>query len=131
MPYSFDYDPADKILAARVSGYVNRELIHEFYREATALIAVTDLRGSFVDLSKVVTFDVSADEIHELATFPPADPLQARPRVCIAPLDRVYGLVRMFGIWGEATRPNFHVVRTFREAYAILQLANPKFYPRE
>jgi len=131
MPYHFEYDPTAKILAARIDGDVTIELIHEFYRTATGVVAVTDIRGSVVDFSKVLIFEVAAEDVRELATWAPVDPVIGRPRVCVAPMDRVYGLVRMFGIWGEATRPNFHVVRTFREAYAILQIVNPKFYLRE
>jgi hypothetical protein len=131
VPYHFEYDSTDKILMVRFDGSVAIELIQDFYRAATALIELTDMRGSVVDFSRVVAFEVSVDEIRELAMWPPADPVTARPRVVVAPMDRVFGLVRMFGIWGEGTRPNFHVVRTFREAYAILRVVNPRFFPRE
>ena len=131
MPYHFEYDSHDKVLMARFDGNVTLELIHDFYRAATALIAVTDLRGSMVDFSRVLAFEISADDMRELAMWPPADPVTARPRVVVAPADRVFGMARMFGIWGEGTRPSFHVVRTFREAFAILRVVSPKFLPRE
>ena len=76
-------------------------------------------------------FEITAEDMRKLAMWPPVDPVVARPKVVVAPADRVFGMPRMFGMWGEGTRPNFHVVRTFREAFAILRVVNPKFLPRE
>jgi len=47
----------------------------------------------------------------------------------VAPADDVFGLTRLFGIAGEATRPNYHVVRSEREAWAILGVQKPEFRP--
>jgi hypothetical protein len=38
-------------------------------------------------------------------------------------------MMRMFQIEGEAMRPNIHVVRTEREAWAILSVEKPRFEP--
>jgi len=38
-------------------------------------------------------------------------------------------MMRMFELHGEATRPNFYVVREEREAWAILGIQNPRFDP--
>jgi hypothetical protein len=56
-------------------------------------------------------------------------PHPALPRVIIAPSADFYGLARMFEIQAEATRPNLHVVRSEREALAILAVQDPHFDP--
>jgi hypothetical protein len=43
----------------------------------------------------------------------------------------MFGLARMFEMEGEEARPNLHVVRTEREAFAILGIITPKFGPIE
>jgi hypothetical protein len=36
-------------------------------------------------------------------------------------------MARMFELQGQETRPNLHVVRTEKEAWAILGVSKPKF----
>jgi hypothetical protein len=54
-----------------------------------------------------------------------------RPRVVIAPTDYKFGIARIFEIEGEPTRPSLHVVRSVREAWAILglEMKEAKFEP--
>ena len=44
----------------------------------------------------------------------------------VAPSDKVFGLARMFELQGEGTRANLHVVRTMKEALAILGVQAPE-----
>ena len=129
MPYHFEYDSQNKILMAKFEGQVTDGLIKDYYQACTSQVAVTDLRGSLTDFSNAASFDVSAETIREIAALAPADPIASRPRVVVAPASHIFGFARMFGILGEATRPNFHVVRTLREAYALLGIASPQFKP--
>jgi hypothetical protein len=39
----------------------------------------------------------------------------------------MFGMARMFELEGGETRPNLHVVRSEREAFAILGIIKPKF----
>lgn len=50
-------------------------------------------------------------------------------RIVIASSPDIYGMMRMFEIEGEEKRPNFHVVRTQREAWGILAVQKPRFTP--
>jgi hypothetical protein len=50
-------------------------------------------------------------------------------RCVVTPSDKVFGLARMFELQGEGTRANLHVVRTMKEALAILGVQEPKFDP--
>ena len=129
MPYHFEYDSQHKILMAKFEGQVTDGLVRDFYREFGSRMAATDLRGHFVDLSDTTSFDVSADTVRAIAALAPVDPIPSRPGVVVAPAADVFGFARMYQILGEATRPNLHVVRTLREAYALLAIASPQFKP--
>lgn len=103
----------------------------EFYGAAACALRDTNPRGSFTDFSGVSSFEVSPEAIRALAARAPADPLASRPRAIVAPTAQIFGLARMFELSGDATRPNLHVVRTTREAYALLGVTEPHFEPIE
>lgn len=129
MPYHFEYDSQSKILMAKFEGQVTEELIRDCYQAWKSLIAVTDLRGNLADLSNVASFEVSPEAIRVIAALAPVDPIASRPRVVVAPESHIFGFARMFEVFGEATRPNLHAVRTLREAYALLGITSPQFKP--
>ncbi len=52
-----------------------------------------------------------------------------RQRVLVAPQIHVYGLVRMFQIMSEDSRPLLHVARTLDDAFAALGVQSPHFEP--
>jgi hypothetical protein len=52
-----------------------------------------------------------------------------RPRVIVAPEERVFELARMYQILAENTRPALTVVRTMHEAFAELDLQSPHSEP--
>ena len=79
-----------------------------------------------VDLSGVTKFEVSGNAIRELTRSAPAIPA-GHMRVVVAPKDSLYGMVRIFQILGELTRPDIHVVRTLEEAYRLLRVESPEF----
>ena len=78
-------------------------------------------------MSGVTSLEVSSQTIRELAKSPPAIPNAARLRVLIATSPPVYGVARMFELQGQDTRPNFHVVSSEKEAFAILGIQEAKF----
>ena len=80
-------------------------------------------------MSAVTSFEVSSKLIHDLANSLPILANPSSTRVVIAPSPAAFGLARMFEIVGESTRPNFHVVRTSKEAFAILGVLEPQFKP--
>ena len=132
MSYKFDYDSAHGILRTRFSGEVDNQELVEFYRAAGRNVALTAPLIGLTDFSAVTRFDVSAETVRQLAKSAPAMPQTERPRIIVAPADRVFGLARIFEIEGEVTRPNVHVVRTLAEAYAILGIAEePSYTPVE
>jgi hypothetical protein len=54
---------------------------------------------------------------------------ESRPRFIVAPQTHAFGLMRMFQIVGDATRPELRVVRSLDEALAALNITSPHFEP--
>jgi hypothetical protein len=127
MPYHFEYDSANRVLRGALEGNIADEELREFYRVAAEYSAFTDSLDSVMDMSSIASFDVSPQTIRELASLPPAIVDPSRPRCIIAASAQVFGMARMFELQGQATRPNLHVVRTQKEAWAILGVSKPKF----
>ncbi len=120
MGFVFDFDPTHQILRSRFSGRVTDEDLLNHQRVGLLLVTSLDPRFAIIDLSGADPFEVTSDGMRKLAKLPPAMPKVDRPRVVIAPSDYTFGMARIFEIEGEATRPNLHVVRSAKEAFAIL-----------
>jgi hypothetical protein len=130
MAFRFEFDSIHRVLRIKFSETVTNEDLIYFYRMSTLLVESLDPLSAIIDFAAVTSFESSADFMRNLAALPPAMPKQERPRVVIAPADHVFGLARLFGTAGEATRPSFHVVRTEQQAWAILGIQEePEFKP--
>jgi len=127
MPYTFDFDLTNGILRCRLGGQVTEKVLIEYFRTGAQHAIRTHPTAGVVDLSEVTSFEVSARLIEKLAQSPPVLPDPNLRRVIIAPSPEVYGLMRMFEIEGEPTRPGIHVVHTEQEAWAILSVQQPRF----
>ena len=129
MSYQFEVDQTNKIACCRFSGVLTDEELKECYEVASAITAQTDPRAGLMDFSAVTSVKVSRATILELANSSPIMPDPERIRVIIAEPLHIYGLARMFALVGQYTRPNLHVVRSEKQAYAILGVRNPRFEP--
>jgi len=129
MPYTFDFDLTNGILRCRLSGRVTDEVLKDFFRIGAQHAIRTHPTAGVVDLSEATSFEVSPQMIEKLAKSTPVLPDPNLRRVVIAPSPEVYGMMRMFEIEGEPTRPGIHVVHTEQEAWAILSVAEPRFFP--
>jgi hypothetical protein len=129
MPYTFDFNLRNGILRCRLGGQVTDEVLREFFRTGAQHAIRTHPLAGVVDLSAVTSFEVSAQVIEKLARSTSVVQDPNLRRVVIAPSPEVYGMMRMFEIEGEPTRPGIHVVHTEQEAWAILSLAEPRFFP--
>jgi CheY-like chemotaxis protein len=129
MHYSFDFDPTHRIFRFSLNGRITDELMRDFYYGMREPSDRTQSNAGVLDTSAVDSFEVSHEVIAELASASPIVPRPDFLRVVIAPSPEVYGLMRMFAIRGEATRPNSHVVRDEADAWAILGVLNPLFEP--
>jgi hypothetical protein len=117
------------ILRCRLIGQVTDEVFKEFFRIGAQHAIRSHPKAGVVDLTEVISFEVSAQVIEKLARTTPVLPDPHLRRVVIAPSPEIYGMMRMFEMEGEATRPGIHVVHTEQEAWAILSVKKPRFYP--
>lgn len=131
MSYSFEYNRAEGILRCRLSGDVTDDVLKDFFRAGGSCAARMQPSAGVVDLSAVTSFDVSCRTIEELARAKPAVDDPQLKRIVIAASPDTFGMMRMFEIEAEKNRPDIHVVRSEREAWAILAVQSPNFRPFE
>jgi hypothetical protein len=129
MSYQFDFDSTNRILRCQFEGRVTDEELTNYLRIVGQYVALTGPRGGITDLSAVASWEVTPETLRTLASVPPGVPPMGRPRVVLAVSDYIFGMVRMFEIEADITRPNLHVVRTWKEAGAILGVQEFRFKP--
>lgn len=129
MGYRFESDPNKSLLRCVWEGTVTDDLLWENFLAAKKLVAAYSLRKAITDFSAVAIFDGSSEMVHKIAQASPAFGGKDSMLVVVAPSDYLYGMLRMFSMLGDSTRPNVHVVRTVGEAYALLGLSSPNFSP--
>jgi hypothetical protein len=129
MSYRFEFDPTSGLLQGSLEGRVTSEELVEYYRLAMKFARLKQPRSGISDFTGVTAFEVTPQTVRELASMRPAIPDQDLLRVIVASSPDVYGMARMFESHGEATRPNLHVVRTYKEALVIVGVIEPKFEP--
>lgn len=131
MPHTFDFDLANGILRCRLGGQVTDDELKEFFRAGAALAARTHPAAGVIDLTEVTAFDVSSKTIREQSRVAPVLRDPDLRRVVIAPTSDTFGMMRMFELEGQDIRPNIHVVRSEKEAWAILAVESPQFQPMQ
>lgn len=129
MPYQFDFDPTNQIARVRFEGHVTDDDFRNFYSDAAKYAALTKPRAGLVDFSGASSFDVKPATIQHLAASTPVITNPDLPRVIVAPSAITFGMMRMFEMLGDRTRPSFHVVSTEQEAWAVLGVREPRFGP--
>ncbi|MDE3170177.1 MAG: hypothetical protein KGL75_08540 [Acidobacteriota bacterium] len=129
MPFTFDFDLANGILRCRLAGRITDRELREFFRTGADLAVRVHPAAGVIDLSGVTAFDVSSKTIREQSRVEPALRDPELKRVVIAPASDTFGMMRMFELEGQDVRPDIHVVRSEKEAWAILAVENPAFQP--
>lgn len=127
MSHQFDFDLTNKVVRGRVEGVVTDESLKEYYASASRYGRRNPTFSGICDMSAVSFMAISADTIRALAKLPPAVPNPDIPRCIVAGSQAMFGMARMFELEGGETRPNLHVVRSEREAFAILGIIKPLF----
>lgn len=128
MGFVLEFDAESRILRVTLEGRLTDTILLASYEAAAGYVASHPPCRGIVDFSGVTNFEVSSAGMRQLATSAPAFPT-ASMRVLVAPSDFLFGMMRMFQILGEKTRPNLHVVHTIDEAYRLLQVESPEFGP--
>ena len=125
----FDFDVKNKIIRCRLVGLVTDDSLREHYRTIAQHVAERPTYSGLLDMSGVTSFTANAETVRELAQLPPTISDPNIPRVIVVGSDQIFGMARMFELQGSDTRPNLHVVRTEKEALAILGVTAPDFKP--
>jgi hypothetical protein len=130
MAFRFQFDPLNKILLAQFEGQLTNESSEEFHDALGENWRATGACAGIWDLSGVTQFTVASDFLRNLAKRKPISPgLTNCPRFIVVPVTNGFGLMRMFQIAGESSRPLLHVVRTVGEAFKALGVDSPHFEP--
>ena len=129
MPYQFDFDSNHRILRCQFEGRVTNEEFAQHLPTTWQHVARLDPRGGITDLSLITSWEVTLEKLRALARVQPLVRLMGRPIVMLATSDHIFGLARMFEVESENTRRNLHVVRTWKEAGAILGVQEFHFEP--
>jgi hypothetical protein len=127
MSCKFDFDLNSKIIRCRIDGIVTDETLRQYYSACSRYGALNPTFAGLFDMSTVAFVAVSTQTIRELAMLPPAIPDPDVLRIVVAGSPQLFGLARMFDLQGSDTRPNLHVVRTEKEALAILGVTEARF----
>lgn len=127
MPYRFKFDSTNGILQGRFEGSVNEQEVRNYYQAAVRHVARLCPRSYILEVSAVTATNVSTDTIRAFAKLPPILPDPERPRFTVASSAVAFGLMRMYELEGEVTRPNLHIVHKHEEAWAILGIWKPRF----
>ncbi len=123
-----DFDEKNNILRGTLEGSMTGAVLLDFYARGTRYLSSRPPCRGILDFSRVTDFEVSADAIRQVAASPPVFP-GGYMRVMVIPQVFIYGLARMFQILSEKTRPELQVVRSMEEAYHLLGVESPEFYP--
>ena len=129
MSYRFDYDATTGLLQGSLAGRVTSEELLDFYRLAMKCARLKSPRSGVVDMSGITSFEASPQTVRDLAAMTPIIPDLDLLRVIVAPAPDIFGMARIFESHGEATRPNLHVVRSYKDALVIVGVQNPQFEP--
>ena len=127
--FEFEFEPGSGVLLCRIEGHIDDRAITEWYKAIGKHVERTKARAGIVDLGGVTAWEVSANTIREIAAMPPALPNKTLPRIIVADCPVVYGMMRMFQMLGEETRPELKIVRTMDDAFAMFKINRSAFQP--
>ena len=109
MAFVMEFDSKNNILRGTLEGQVIDAILLQAYPMAADYVASHGSGRAIANFSAVTKFEVSGNAIRELARSAPAIPA-GHMRIVVAPVDSMYGMVRMFQILTELTRPDLHAV---------------------
>lgn len=126
--YSFDFDSGSQILLARFKWRIKEDELLEFSHTAEEYILRYKPRATIVDCGGITSVEVSVEAIRNVAKLEPAMPRHL-PTVVVAPQTHLFGMARIFQFAWQDKSPNLHVVRTSRQALALLGVQELAFEP--
>jgi len=128
MGFVLEFDAKNNILRATLEGRVTDAILLDYYGITARYAASHPPCRGIWDMSEVTNFDVSSKAIRQVAGTSPIIST-GYMSVVVAPQDLLFGMMRMYQIISEETRPDLRVVRTMDEAYRLLAAEAPEFSP--
>jgi hypothetical protein len=125
--FSLDFDAKHNVLRLTLEGPLTAAGLFEIEQAVAGYAASHPPFRGIVDTAGVTDYQISGETIRELAAAPRPTTSTAGTWVVVTPKEHIYGMTRMFQIASGKSQPNFHVVRTMAEAYALLQIESPEF----
>jgi hypothetical protein len=125
LSFHFEYDAANKVLAARFT-VANDEVLKEFFEVAPRYIAAHTVEAGIVDFTAVTSFDLSAETSRQLARMAPLVP-DPKPRFVVAVSDVQFGMGRLFQQSSSVGREELRIVRSLDEVYRELGISAESF----
>jgi hypothetical protein len=122
-----EFDQVNKIALIQVEGLLTEESLEALYEANQKHCSATNARVAIVDLSSVSESALSSGFVQRLANQKPAKADVKCLCFIVAPEGYVYGLCRMFQLWGESRRPLLQVVHTLDEVFAAIGIRSPSF----
>jgi len=126
MPCHFEFDKDNQVLCTVLEGKYSFSDFLSSREETQRQIVERKPFAGIWDFSEVTSYDVTPTEARQMAATPsvyPADTAQ----FFVAPTDYVYGMLRMFQVFSEHTRPGLRVARTRAEVHKALGIQEMKF----
>ena len=125
MDYELRYDPKDRVLLIYMGRAVTKASAAAAQNAVQSFIAAEGPCSVIADLSGIEREKVPGYFIRSLAGIPSAI-ASGEWLIFVAPQTPIYGLIRMFHLWRDEA-PNYKIVRTLEEAYALLNLEAQDF----
>jgi hypothetical protein len=122
VPAVVKIDKLRKIVISTFYGDVTGE---ELLRHGAKIQSDPDFNPAYseiVDLSGVASFVVSEQTLASMANTRSLYQDEAI-HIVIAPAEREFRMARNYQELARTTRPNFHVVRSLQQAYAVIETA--------
>jgi hypothetical protein len=126
--FHFEYDTANALLAARVTGSFTDATMKALYAGISDHVRQRDVRAAILDLTAASHFDVSAEGVRQMSSLTPIlpDPI---PKYIIAAQDHMFGMARMFQITSRG-RDALRIVRSAQDVYDALHLPAAAHFER-
>jgi hypothetical protein len=124
-----DFDPEHRVLSVTLTGVLTEAGYLAAHENVTRFMQAEGPCHGIIDFRGVSKLDISADFVRTVAEGPPAFPVNTI-RVCVAPQPVIYGMIRMFQMIGAETKAGVHVVKTMKEACALLGFQSLNFSRR-
>jgi len=129
VPIQFAFDAENGILLCEFSGRLNDKGLMDYQAEAKKRAKQVKARIMILEFKNITSVDVSMAGISLIAKAAPAARGAGKPRIIVAPTELIYGKSRAFEMLAEGSRPGLRIVRSRKEAYALLNIPEPTFEP--